>query len=252
MTKTAEQIDLAPWEEEALQRAWQRIGKASDGGSGDSPMGPGGEWDESKHPRADDGNPKGSGAVAEPASPSAAKPSTFPGGCLPLPDLRQESDFDCGPTALRIVVSYFGLHTTDAWEKVFERLLRTSPTDGTPPSHLIQVAEELGLEVAARSMTVEDLEREAAAGRPVVAIVQYKGDGWDEGHYQVVAGVRDGSVYVQDPVDGPKRIGRRLFERRWHDEAAGPDGEPQKYVNYGLVFSKADGEPAVESAAAAE
>jgi predicted double-glycine peptidase len=118
-------------------------------------------------------------------------------------------------------------------EEEFQTLLCTTE-EGTGPEHLVVVARALGLEAEAHEgLTVEDLDVATAAGQPVLCCVQYQGEGWEDGHWVVTTGVDDSNVYVQDPVDGPKRIGRRLWERRWKDE--GVDGT--RYTRYGIVLS---------------
>ncbi len=164
---------------------------------------------------------------------------------LDLPDIRQDESFDCGMAALASVASYLGVLILVSEPM---KAVRTGPTSftrsefltllctdeqGTGPEHIAVVAQALGLEVEEREgLTVEDLEAAVYEGNPVICCVQYQGEGWADGHWMVVVGVSPTSVYVQDPTDGLKRIGRRLWERRWRDRSA----EGKEYIRYGLVL----------------
>jgi predicted double-glycine peptidase len=152
---------------------------------------------------------------------------------LDLPDVRQQKDWSCGAACLRACALYFGVGPKS--EAEFRALLGTD-SDGTQPEDLERAAVGLGLEVAAGEMSLDDLRRYTDQGWPVICPVQQKGHGAgdSQGHYVCVVGVSDFSVFVQDPVDGRKRVGNALWARRWHDRAA--DGV--EYRNWGIALGK--------------
>lgn len=114
-------------------------------------------------------------------------------------------------------------------------LAGADPRKGTAPDDLVSAAKKIGLSAELRQgMTVDDLTAATADGSPVICAVQSTGDGWTEGHYVVVLGVGDKSVIIQDPAEGRKRVGKSLWDARWHDQG----GNGEKYDHCGIVVSR--------------
>lgn len=163
---------------------------------------------------------------------------------LHLPDLSQHEPWSCGAAALFAVASYFGAGPES--EREWIDLLGTNE-EGTTPQAIIRVAAELGLDVhAMQGMTLNDLEDELKAGRPVLVTIQAYSSGGeqeeesgnDSGHWCVVVGMDLERVYVEDPELHGERgeLPLEQFVRRWHD--VGADGKP--YVRYGISFWRAE------------
>lgn len=156
---------------------------------------------------------------------------------LAIPDVRQSADYDCGAAALRAVAQFFGV-AGDQGD--FVAALGSSPAEGTGPEQLIAGAKALSLNATdAAGMTVDYLAQVVAHGRPVICCIQAYGtpDQYardESGHWVVVCGVDDQSVYVQDPAAGPGKIPVADFEARWHDKTA--DG--RQLVRYGIAVWK--------------
>ncbi len=150
---------------------------------------------------------------------------------IAIPDVRQSVSFSCGAAVLRSVCEYFGVGPESELDYI--DLLGTDRT-GTPPEAIVAAAEKLGLSVQAGSMDMASIAAPLAEGKPIIAVCQSNGDGDREGHYVVLIGESDQSVYVHDPAAGRKRIGKNLWQSRWHD--VGKDGT--EYRQWGAVIGK--------------
>ncbi len=123
---------------------------------------------------------------------------------LALPDLRMESDFDCGETALRVVV---------AFHRVVVPAVRVSlPRDGIDPLGLERAFRRLHFQVTSGEMTVADL-RHFCQDRPPVVLVHWP-DAPDS-HWVVVRGVSRGHVYYHDTDTGPGRLPLAEWDAAW-------------------------------------
>ncbi len=125
----------------------------------------------------------------------------------------QKTDYDCGPTALRMVLASFGIR---ADLKKLQRQLRTTASDGTTRRNLARVARAYGLAVRAHNgATLGEVGRLLRRGERVV--VEYILPVFEGGHYAVVSGLDRRSIYLHDPDRGRYfRLPRRDFLRRWY------------------------------------
>lgn len=134
---------------------------------------------------------------------------------IPLPDIRQPNDYDCGRCAAQSVGTYYGVGPEkDAeWEKALGTNRRTS----THPYAIRDYLASLGLHVeASNGMTIDDLRDYWQRGYPVICPIQEWGNAVQEdkhkdqpkhgpkaefpyGHYVAVVGLALGKVIVQDP-----------------------------------------------------
>ena len=169
------------------------------------------------------------------AAPPLPGPTANAVPLLPVPDVRQRSDHDCGPAAAAAVCGLFGVGPERYGAHADG--LGTTERDGTDPKALVSFLRARGLGVEARhGRSVADLAALTAAGRPVLCAVQLYGTpaaaARDRtGHYVVVTGVVGGRVHFQDPSAGPRSLPADAFEQIWHDKGA--DGTP--YVRWGLA-----------------
>ncbi len=124
---------------------------------------------------------------------------------IALSDIRQKLSYDCGHAAVACVIDLFGRRCP----KLIERL-GTTPIDGTDPRQIEAYFRQEGFCVQSGDFTVEDLKYHTGSSRPVIVLVKLHG-----GHYLVVAGVRRGFVYFQDPDTGPARMRIADFEEAW-------------------------------------
>jgi len=158
---------------------------------------------------------------------------------LPVPDVRQSTDYTCSASALQGVLAYYGI---EAREDTLARELGATPADGAPPDAIARVAKSHGLDASVRDhMTVEDLAAELAQRRPIIIDLQAWSDkprtewasDWEDGHYAIVIAMEGDQVVLEDPSTLGSRavLGRRELEQRWHAEDNG-----RKHIRTGIVF----------------
>ena len=174
--------------------------------------------------------------------PAAPEEPTILAG---VPDVRQAEYYSCGASSMQAVLSYWGL---DAFETDLRIYLNTTPVHGTYPWDMVRVARDLGLEAEWKdNLTIADLEASIRDGVPVIIDGQRFREAnktWEEswavGHYMVVIGVDDRSVYIEDPAILGTRLvmDRDEFVQSWHDYLAelpyGP--ESPKYHGIGVFI----------------
>lgn len=162
-----------------------------------------------------------------------------------LPDLEQQKDWSCGASTMQMVCEYFGVGPQE--EAAFRKLLGSSSSQGTNVARMVEFAKEQGLQVEVRdNRTVDELKPLLDAGRPIIVLLQawgypqtYKDDG--SGHYAIVIGYDDESIYFEDPwIKGRRaKLRKAEFDRRWHDAGSSDVGDgPKRYVRWGLVCWK--------------
>lgn len=161
---------------------------------------------------------------------------------LRLPDVRQQTDYSCGPSSLQAVLGYYG---EEHFEQDLIELCQADPQEGTPPERLAEAARELGFQAEIRqNMTLADLQQSLQARVPIIVAAQAWrnpedadkawGNIWDSGHWMVVVGMDDSKVYFEDPsiLGSLGEIPRAEFLERWHDVDAG-----QKFVQGGILIT---------------
>lgn len=187
-----------------------------------------------------------------------------------VPDIRQDTDYRCGAAAAMSVGKYFGVgpDTLDQWSDQ----LGTTAAKSTSPDAIVSYLSRLGLAVNARqNMSVDDLEAETSAGRPVIVCCQdYVAQNsdprdpqaeWDYGHWMTCLAVKtigdtrflifqdsseenmeclpggDVPKEDEDPETVVEEPGRRFVSEKrwipaWHDEAV----NGVMYDHYGIVI----------------
>ena len=182
------------------------------------------------------------GSLAQgPHPPSAAY-------LIAIPDVRQSYDYSCGAAALQSVLAFYGESLS---EEEAIALLGTSEEFGTTPESIVRVATELGLRAEiAEHLTVDDLRSVLGEGVPVIVAIQawveerpagFSWAGcWEEGHYEVVIGLDERYVYLEDPsLFGTRgRIPVNEFVERWHDYSreASLDPGDRLWVRLGIII----------------
>lgn len=142
---------------------------------------------------------------------------------IPLPDVRQQGPSDCGAACAAAVLVHFGrLPLKYALDECSARLL-TSGIDGTDPRAIEALFRAEGLRVQSGEMTLPDLRWHTDRGRPVVVVTR--------GHYLVVRGLWYTTVYVHDPLEGPKEPRQDAFLVEWEDV----DRFGTRYRSFGIA-----------------
>ncbi|MBI3485953.1 C39 family peptidase [Candidatus Daviesbacteria bacterium] len=128
----------------------------------------------------------------------------------------------CGPAALKIVLSYFGVEKS---EGELAKLCGTTKTLGTDDKSLKKVAESLGFNVEIKNLsTFEDIQSWLNKKVPVIVDWFTRGrTDYDDsivavGHYSVVCGLDNEYIYLQDPEIGKiRKLKREDFLAVWFD-----------------------------------
>jgi predicted double-glycine peptidase len=158
---------------------------------------------------------------------------------------RQITDYSCGASALRAVLSYWGREVDEA--RLME-LLRTNSEVGTNPEDIASGARSLGFDAEViENLTLDQVGRFTADGSPVIALAQVwlserepdrpLEEIWDNGHYVVVLGVDSDYVYFQDPFIQMSKafVPRKTFEDHWHQVMGGDLERNPKLIHLGII-----------------
>ena len=150
----------------------------------------------------------------------------YPSNLLKLPNLRQVTDYTCGACALQSILIWYAKY--DEGELDLAKELNSSAEWGTEPEDIVRVAQKYGLKAEIKmNMDFDDLERYVNRNRiPVIVTYQAWSESeedwtelWDDGHYSIVVGIDEYSVYLEDPSLAGEigYIPREEFMDRWHD-----------------------------------
>lgn len=160
---------------------------------------------------------------------------------IPMDSVRQETEYTCGPAALKAVEDYY--EGEDIPEEEIAEEAGTTERAGTDPDSMVEAAEEMGYTVEmVEDMTTDQLKNLLDEGIPVICGIQAWGDPEDyddeelpSGHYVVAIGYDDDNIYFEDPgMDGRGYIPTAEFVRRWHDKAY----KGRRYDHLGIVLYK--------------
>jgi ABC-type bacteriocin/lantibiotic exporter with double-glycine peptidase domain len=168
---------------------------------------------------------------------------------IDLPGGRQTFDFDCGATALQLVMAYFGVEVRR--DELYSRLLINS--NGTPIKNMISVAEQYGFDVIEKyDAGVDEIKRFIDTSHPVIVLVQAWAEkymtleewheDYDDGHYVIVVGYYENKIVFEDPSSFRKTwLTEEEFLIRWHDK----DPETDNIINqFALILTGRKPEPA--------
>lgn len=160
---------------------------------------------------------------------------------IPLPLRKQTSNYDCGPAALKSILSYFKVGPRSYNQFVKE--CGTTERDGTDPKNLIKVAKSYGLKTKEyHNMSIDQLEKLIDENKPVIVDIQAWGEekqikNLSSGHYAIAVGYDNKKIYFQDPFYQAKNrrsMDKKEFVKRWKDKKT--NGEILK--QYGIAIWK--------------
>ncbi len=179
------------------------------------------------------------------ALPVRAAEPKLPSNYLPVPLIRQATDYSCGAAALLSTLYYWNAY--DGMESSLYPLLATTPADGTEPAKLAEGARSFGLDAQVReNLSLEDLHASLKKGETVILDLQaWRTPGsttpwsatWEDGHYVVLVGMDKSHLYVMDPSTPASYafLPRAEFLERWHDYE-NRTGKRREYIHAGIVI----------------
>jgi uncharacterized protein len=158
---------------------------------------------------------------------------------LPIPSVRQTTEYSCGAAAMASVFAYYGKEWSEHDLMV---KLETSPRWGTHLPQMQAFAQGQGIRAEIRKhLSIADLRQWVEKKQAVIVAIQAWAEGvvdyassWEWGHYVVVVGVSDDKIYFMDPasLSGKGYLSLREFESRWHDVT----GKERDLIQAGLFF----------------
>lgn len=140
---------------------------------------------------------------------------------LPVPQLRQQTDFSCGASSLQAVLQFYGV---DIEEDVLRKRLGTDAKDGTDAADMAALLREEGVNARAlEGLGTAQLVRAVRGGNPVLVCFQKaplsEVHKIENGHWAVVAGVSGNELLFMDPSGtGTVSLSIPQFEARWVDD----------------------------------
>jgi len=184
---------------------------------------------------------------AQPAEPAISMQKLK---LIPVPRLRQATDYTCGVCALQAVLAYYG---DDIREDELALALKANPRDGTRYQAIADYGVKQGYSVEIKKdATLAALEATLKKGLPAIVLLQAWAENkskqddyaknWEDGHYVVAVGFDDERIYFMDPstMGNYAYVKRSDFLKRWHDT----DGK-ERLHNFFMVLSK---KPAAQAA----
>ena len=158
-----------------------------------------------------------SGCYRGAARPTTAAQLTKERGWLTLsgvPEIAQRGEHDCGAAAAAMLLGYWGMPTGQG----AIRAASAAPAeDALTAGFLRAYLRDRGLQMFLIQGTLPDLERELAAGRPVLVGVLKPYSNKTYAHYLVVVGVNHAAqeLAVIDPADGWRGYSFAGFTQEW-------------------------------------
>jgi predicted double-glycine peptidase len=157
----------------------------------------------------------------------------YPKVILPVCRNLQDTNYDCGPASLEIVLNSLGIEIS---EERLIRLAKADPEEGTPPERLTKALDELGVKYELIEPAGVDILEEKIRNLNL-CLVDYQafGEGGADyknlgtGHYSVVFGYDQTQYWVADPAMhhvesrkkwGARKIRKDLFVEHWKDREA--------------------------------
>ena len=177
----------------------------------------------------------------------SASPPYLPKDALPLPIIRQATNYSCGVASLLSILYYWKVY--DGNENSLYKKLNTTPEDGTDPRKIVKVAGSFNLQTELKTnLTISDLRTFLQSGSTVILDIQawieedtknisWK-DRWEDGHYVVIIALDDEYAYFMDPSAGPSYAFMPLRElnERWHDYED-RSGVREEFEHLGIIIS---------------
>ncbi len=140
-----------------------------------------------------------------------------------LPDILQNTDYDCGVECVQTIMAYYGI---DYNEFELEKTLKVSKKYGTATKPIIDFFKSKSFRISSGKMSVEKVKNYIHRNIPVIILIQAwaeretkyeKTNNW--GHYVVVCGYNKKGFIIEDPaIFGRGFLSFHQLKKRWHAE----------------------------------
>ncbi|MDD3262924.1 MAG: cysteine peptidase family C39 domain-containing protein [Candidatus Absconditabacteria bacterium] len=87
---------------------------------------------------------------------------------LTFPELRQFSNYDCGPCSLQAVLAYYNIDIKEG--EICKRANTTE--EGTNIEDMVRIAEEEGIKCVSKKMTIQEITKYLEKDIPVIIALQ--------------------------------------------------------------------------------
>lgn len=165
---------------------------------------------------------------------------------VPVPNIKQLSNYSCGPSVLAAVEGFFDKNVSD--ERQMRSAVAAKPEHGTTPKKIIEAARADGFNVEPQVLaTLGQVKAYLDRDIPVIMAIQaYSSDkdvqDLEGGHYVTAIGYDDEGLIFQDPaIEGDDARGYLPYEdldKRWIDK----DTDGKVYPQLAIAIWK-DKEP---------
>lgn len=137
---------------------------------------------------------------------------------LKVPYFKQDTDYTCGPTALQMVLAYYGVRDS---EQDLAKKLHTTSEEGTTTVAMYELALKLGFHCyISNESTISEID--FMLDLKIPPIVRYLDRETNIDHYGVVVGSSENYLMIHDPWSGPdRRFDRDHFKERWFCDVLG-------------------------------
>jgi len=138
----------------------------------------------------------------------------------------EQSPSMCGPASLSAVLAFFGVQAT---EDALRELSGATEEDGVEVNGMVKAAEAFGFETWwTENATIDQIRQVVGQFQLPVLVEWFKRDG---GHWSVITGINDGTIYMMDPSNGEDIIMPvDQFEHIWFDFSS-QKPEPESMTN---------------------
>lgn len=143
---------------------------------------------------------------------------------ISVPFYSQETDYSCGPAALRMMLAFYNIIKTE------QELIEKAQTsfEGTCNDVLAETASQFRMCIVQTDLALKTVFRCVDTNTPM--LINYINPVNDIGHFAVVVGYSDTHVFLNDPKNGEGYgVEHGHFEERWRSG----DGQHKKW---GLIF----------------
>ncbi len=162
-----------------------------------------------------------------------------------FPFVRQNTDWTCGPVAVKSVLKYFGINKSEI--RLVDELGCTTE-HGTDFDKVIDFFKRNNFKVTAKRTTLKTVKSFVRRNIPCLVCIQAWSDNpnidyatdWDDGHFIIIIGYDNNNIIYEDPSIHQKnkrgRLSNKEFMKRWHDV----DSKKRRFINYVIAVEETD------------